>query len=92
MIRASDLTGCEVRTESGERVGRVHDLRLQADGSGTWRLIGIVVGRRGMFERLGVTSAPRPDPVVYGELIPWRSISRVEEGRITIDSGATRRE
>ena len=46
MIRASDLIGCELRTESGKRLGRVHDLRAQAAGDG-WVLVGLVVGRAG---------------------------------------------
>ena len=67
MIRASDLVGCVVRTESGKRIGRVHDLRARAI-DGVWQLDGLIVGRSGMsrtYDRLraGPTRARRPDPV-----------------------------
>jgi sporulation protein YlmC with PRC-barrel domain len=84
VIRASDLTGCVVRTESGQKLGRVHDLRLQVGRDETYRLAGVVIGRGGMLQRLGVTSAPRPDPVVGGKVVPWHAITRLEEGSITV--------
>ena len=51
MIRASDLFGCVVRTESGEKLGRVHDLRALFDGR-SWTVVGLVVGRGGLVARL----------------------------------------
>ena len=48
MIRASDLLGCVVHTESGKKVGRVHDLRAKTTESDCL-LIGLMVGRGGML-------------------------------------------
>ena len=84
MIRASDLTGCVVRTESGRKIGRVHDLRLQGDGSGTWRLLGIALGRSGLFERLGVRHVRRSARVSGSKLVPWEAIIQLEEGLVTV--------
>ena len=83
MIRASDLIGCELRTASGERLGRVHDLRAeQTDGS--WHLMGLVVGRRGLSARLIGTG---PDPTVSGSLILWEAVSRLEAGTVIVRDG-----
>ena len=83
MIRASDLIGCELCTESGERLGHVHDLRAElADGH--WRLSGLVLGRRGMSARLVGTGA---DPLISGEMIAWEAVSRLEVGSIIVRDG-----
>jgi len=86
MIRASDLIGCELRTESGERLGRVHDLRAERT-EGSWRLMGLVYGRRGLSARLVGTG---PDPTVSGNLIPWEAVSRLEAGTIVVCDGTAR--
>ena len=44
MMRASDLIGAVVRTEGGERLGRVHDLRAHPSSDGGWLLMGLVTG------------------------------------------------
>jgi len=81
VIRASDLVGCVLRTQSGERLGRVHDLRAQAVNDG-WLLVGLVVGRGGMVARLvGDTG---PDPLVRGDVIPWRAVTALEDGRVIV--------
>lgn len=80
MIRASDLLGCVVRTESGERVGRVHDLRASAIDGG-WQLDGLLVGRYGMIARL---TGSGPDPMVRGNVIPWGAITALDDGVIRV--------
>jgi sporulation protein YlmC with PRC-barrel domain len=80
MIRASDLIGCVVRTESGERVGRVHDLRASAIGGG-WQLDGLLVGPYGMTARM---TGSGTDPMVRGNLIPWDAITALDEGLIRV--------
>jgi sporulation protein YlmC with PRC-barrel domain len=80
MIRASDLLGCELRTECGERLGHVHDLRVErADDH--WRLSGLVLGRRGISARLVGTG---PDTIIAGEVIGWEAVSRLEVGSIIV--------
>jgi sporulation protein YlmC with PRC-barrel domain len=82
MIRASDLIGCELRTQSGRRLGRVHDLRAQATEDG-WQLVGVVTGRRGIAARL-VGSAGSVDPLIQGDAIPWQAVKALEVGLITV--------
>jgi sporulation protein YlmC with PRC-barrel domain len=80
VIRASDLIGCVVQTESGERIGRVHDLRARAIDGG-WQLDGLIVGRGGMLARM---TGSRPDPLVRGDAIPWTAITAVSNGLVRI--------
>ena len=80
MIRASDLIGCVVLTESGERIGRVHDLRARATDDG-WQLEGLVVGRVGMLARL---IGSGPSPLVRGDVIPWSTITSISDGLVSV--------
>jgi len=89
MIRASDLIGCELRTESGERLGHVHDLRAERAGD-RWRLSGLVLGRRGMSARLVGTGGDGADPLIRGEVIAWEAVSRLEVGSIVVRDGIVR--
>jgi sporulation protein YlmC with PRC-barrel domain len=82
MIRASDLIGSVVRTESGKTIGRVHDLRANTI-HGDCLLTGLVVGRGGMLARFtggGATAGPTHG----GDIIPWQAITKLEDGHITI--------
>jgi sporulation protein YlmC with PRC-barrel domain len=81
MIRASDLIGCDVRTESGEKLGRVHELRAGAEGGGL-RLLGLVVGRRGMLERL--MGDEDSEEGQGGTVVPWEAVVSVDDGRIAV--------
>ncbi len=87
MIRASDLIGCVLQTESGKRLGRVHDLRAQAVDD-SWKLVGLVVGRGGMAARLIGTSQ---DPLVRGDMIPWRAVTGLKDGLVTVRDETVRR-
>jgi sporulation protein YlmC with PRC-barrel domain len=80
VIRASDLIGCVVQSESGDRLGRVHDLRVRATDGG-WLLDGLIVGRAGMIARM---TGSGPDPLVRGDVIPWDAITALAGGLIRI--------
>jgi sporulation protein YlmC with PRC-barrel domain len=81
MIRASDLLGAVVRTEGGEKLGRVHDLRAHSSGDG-WLLMGLVTGPKGMLARF---EGGAPDAAVRaGNVIPWEAITRLEEGVVIV--------
>jgi sporulation protein YlmC with PRC-barrel domain len=82
MIRASDLIGAVVRTESGERLGRVHDLRGVSGDDGGWLLLGLVTGRRGMLARF--EGAQGEEAVRGGNVIPWEAVTRLEEGVVVV--------
>ena len=82
MIRASDLLGCVVYTESGKKVGRVHDLRAKTTETDCL-LIGLVVGRSGMLARFA-GGGPDGEPTRGGDIVPWHAITHLEDGLITI--------
>ena len=52
-VRLSDLLGPQVRTESGDSLGRVYDVRAELDRA-VAEGDGPVVGKRGLLERLGI--------------------------------------
>ena len=81
MIRATDLIGCVVRTEGGEKLGRVHDLRAHAAGDGDWILMGLVVGPAGLLARLG---AGGDEAVRRGNVIPWEAITSLDDGLVVV--------
>jgi sporulation protein YlmC with PRC-barrel domain len=81
MIRASDLIGAVARTESGERLGRVHDLRAHSAPDGGWLLMGIVTGPRGLLARF---EGGGEEAIRSGNVIPWEAIVRLEEGVVIV--------
>jgi sporulation protein YlmC with PRC-barrel domain len=84
VIRASDLIGCRVRTESGRKLGKVHDLRARGDDGG-WLLEGLIVGRGGLRARL----VGGDGPAVYeGAVLPWASIVGLQDGLVTVRDAA----
>jgi sporulation protein YlmC with PRC-barrel domain len=82
MIRASDLIGAVVRSESGERLGRVHDLRAHSTSDGGWLLMGVVTGPRGLLARF--EGAEDDEAVRAGNVIPWEAIVRFDEGIVIV--------
>jgi sporulation protein YlmC with PRC-barrel domain len=82
MIRASQLIGAVVRTESGERLGRVHDLRAHASSDGGWLLMGLVTGPRGLVARF--EGAKGDEAVRAGKVVPWEAIVRLDEGLVVV--------
>jgi hypothetical protein len=91
MMRLSDLMGCRVFTESGRELGRLHEVRVRrrnpGDGGHTqlgWIVDGIVVGKRGMLERLGVRGAQSSAPTLDLDVIPWGDLVALEEGRAVV--------
>jgi sporulation protein YlmC with PRC-barrel domain len=82
MIRASDLLGCVVHTESGKKVGRVHDLRAKTTQDDCL-LVGLVVGRGGMLARLVGDGIGRRG-CNSGNLIPWEMVTRLADGHIIV--------
>ena len=91
MIRLSDLFGCRVFTESGRKLGRVHEIRVTRRTDGTddhtqlgWLVDGIVVGKRGLLERLGVRGAQRSEPTIESGVVSWSDVVALEDGRAVV--------
>jgi hypothetical protein len=92
-MRVSELLGSKVKTESGEDLGHVYDVRAARDPRSSggahqkWRLKGLVVGKRGVLERFGVTGAKKEEPILPHDLVPWSAIVRVRAGEVIVEDG-----
>lgn len=79
-MRLSQLLNRSVVTESGQRLGHVHDVRGELVG-GRLRVTGIVAGKLGILERYGVGTRGSGGPgqaKVHGHpVIPWDRVVRV---------------
>jgi sporulation protein YlmC with PRC-barrel domain len=87
-MRLSDLLGVPVRTESGESLGRVHDVRAEL-GARSLRVTGLVVGRLGVLERLGLGAPRTPLRVRTSDVVPWSAVVRADRRGVVVRSGAT---
>ena len=89
MMRATDLLGALTVTESGDRLGRIRELRGERDGD-RWRLSGLVISGTGLLERLGALGIKREEPIVGHDAYPWESVVRLEPDKVVIRDGARR--
>jgi sporulation protein YlmC with PRC-barrel domain len=87
-MRLSDLLGVPVRTESGESLGRVHDVRAEL-GARSLRVTGLVVGRLGVLERLGLGAPRTPLRVRTTDVVPWSAVVRADRRGVVVRSGMT---
>lgn len=91
MTKLSELLEAEVVDEAGERRGRVHDVRVRRlerrspDGHAL-RVIGLVIGGRGLRERLGIDTAKTAKPIADRDFIPWEQVRRVDDGKVVVVS------
>jgi sporulation protein YlmC with PRC-barrel domain len=78
----SSFLGRTVVTESGQELGKCHDLRASL-GRGSPSVEAVVVGRFGWLEHLGLgrPSSRRKDAV------PWGAVVRLEGTRIVVRDG-----
>jgi sporulation protein YlmC with PRC-barrel domain len=75
----------KVVTESGRPLGRCYDVRGELDASGL-RVTGLVLGRRGFLEHLGIGAQASATSVRVrnADVVPWKDIVRFEEDRIVV--------
>jgi hypothetical protein len=83
----SALLGVRVRTESGERLGRVYDLRAEL-GGGAPKVTGIVAGRLGLLERLGVGAPTSAARLRTRDVIAWADVVRADRRGVIVRDGA----
>lgn len=95
-MRLSDLVGAEVVEQGGKRIGHVFDIRVRRRaGSATdsasqqWRIVGLVLGRRGLWERLGLARPLHNTVVMKRDLLAWDQVDSVNDGRVVARAGAT---
>jgi sporulation protein YlmC with PRC-barrel domain len=79
-MRLSELLNREVVSESGLRLGRVHDIRGELSG-GRLHVTGLVAGKLGILERYGIGTHGSGGPgqaKVHGHpVIPWERVVRI---------------
>lgn len=72
-----------VRTESGKRLGKVHDLRAQLTPR-TLKVDGICVGHLGLLERLGIGAPESGARIRTHDVIPWSAVVRANRSGIVV--------
>jgi sporulation protein YlmC with PRC-barrel domain len=85
-VRLSEVLGLDVRTESGDRLGHVHDLRGELS-SRSLKVTGLVVGRLGVLERLGIGAPEASARIRTHDVLPWTAVVRADRGGIVVKDG-----
>jgi sporulation protein YlmC with PRC-barrel domain len=92
MMRLTDVLGCRVVTRSGRRIGHVYDVRVARRAGSSknradqqWRVEGLLIGTRGLFERIGVRTTQGREPIRNSDVVPWEAVTRVRNGEIVVD-------
>jgi sporulation protein YlmC with PRC-barrel domain len=88
-MRLSELLHRKVVTESGRRLGHVHDLRAERRGD---RLVvtAVLVGRRAFFEHFGLgVGAGRQGTKLRtaASSVPWDAVVRFSSGTLVVRDG-----
>jgi sporulation protein YlmC with PRC-barrel domain len=73
-VRLSELLETKVVTAGGDELGHVHDVRARREDDGRIVLTGLVVGKLGVLERLGIGAPGRAERVRGGTVVPWRDV------------------
>ena len=91
-MRLSELLNRKVVTESGQPLGRVHDVRGELVG-GRLQVVGLVAGELGILERFGIGTHGSGGPgeaKVHGHpVIPWERVVRVGSEVVVRDESST---
>jgi sporulation protein YlmC with PRC-barrel domain len=86
-VKLSDILGLRVSAESGEPLGHVHDVRADHT-SRSVNVEGILVGRIGLLERLGL-GAPHSTFRRHGQdFVPWSEVVRADRRGVVVRSDA----
>ena len=88
-MRLSDLLHREVCTESGRKLGHVHDVRAEQRGD---RLLitGVIVGRHALLEHFGISLAKGhsgPKRRASVDVVPWSAVVRLSSGKVVVADG-----
>jgi sporulation protein YlmC with PRC-barrel domain len=88
-MRLSELLHRKVYTESGRRLGHVHDVRAELRSD---RLVitGVIVGRHALLEHFGVGLSPgrsAPRMRTKADVVPWSSVVRFDGGSVIVRDG-----
>jgi sporulation protein YlmC with PRC-barrel domain len=89
-VTLGELLGLSVHTESGERLGRVHDVRGELTQRTLW-VTGLVVGGVGLLERLGLGAPTEARRLRTRDVVPWSAVVRVDRRGVVVRDDAGRR-
>ena len=92
-MRLSELLHREVVTESGRKLGHVHDVRAEQKGD---RLLitAVLVGRRALLEHFGLGIAdgkPGSKLRTASASVPWEAVVRLASGKVVVRDGTEAR-
>ena len=82
------MLGLPVRTQDGESLGQVHDVRAELRPR-TLRVTGLVVGRSGLLERLGIGAPESAARIRTRDVVPWSAVVRLDRGGVVVARGPT---
>lgn len=85
-MRVSEILGLEVKTESGESLGRVYDVRAELTER-SLTVTGLVVGRRGLLERLGIDAPRASERVRTPDALAWSEVVRLDRRGVIVRDG-----
>jgi sporulation protein YlmC with PRC-barrel domain len=86
-VKLTDLLGLEVRTESGDGCGRVHDVRAELKPR-SLQVTGLVVGKLGLLERFGFGAPGSHDRLRSDDMIAWSDVVRADRRGVVVKDGA----
>jgi sporulation protein YlmC with PRC-barrel domain len=82
-MRLSDLLNLPVTTESGEHLGRVHDARGELT-SRSLRVTGLIVGRLGLLERIGIGAPKSALRLASHDVFEWKDVVRADRRGVIV--------
>jgi sporulation protein YlmC with PRC-barrel domain len=91
LMRFTDLLDAPVTTESGQVLGRVHDLRAELT-TRTLKITGLVVGPSGFLERYGIGAPESGARIRTRDVVPWSAVVRADSRKIVVRDEATKRQ
>ena len=83
MKRLSQLLGTKVRTESGQDLGCVRDVRAELRPRSV-AITGLVVGRLGFLERLGIGAPESRGRNLRRDVVPWSAVVRADARGVVV--------
>jgi sporulation protein YlmC with PRC-barrel domain len=87
-VNLSDLLGTRVRTESGETLGYVHDLRGELT-TRSLKITGLVVGGLGVLERLGLGAPKSAARIRTKDVVAWKAVVSADARGIVVHDDAS---
>jgi len=82
-VNLSDLLGCRVQMEDGDSLGRVHDVRAEL-GARSLKITGLVVGKWGLLERLGLGAPGTGVRIRTHDVVAWKDVVRADRRGVIV--------